>query len=138
KCDWRHNDAPSKYKQKLKFGLPQWIYWPKPKELQAKYSDSNCRHFFDFAIDDTTYVDSLHWWFGDTQSGVQNFSNQFYPQHEYPGLGNYHVEVYIYLRSGYVDTLRKNIFVPKFPNWPDYPDSISHCSKSVHLNYCGA
>ena len=43
--------------------------------------------------------DSLHWDFGDTLSGVSNFSDSANPAHKYSRKGNYSVKLFVYTKG---------------------------------------
>jgi len=79
-------------------GLPPFIQSYFDTTAIINYTGNCPNHATAFTISgNTTYLDSVHWNFGDAASGAQNFSSALSPSHTYGSNGTYTVQLIRYL-----------------------------------------
>lgn len=110
-------------------GLPTFLQSYLNITPSYNFSNSdNCSSLLaSFQINNPQDIDSVKWNFGDSVSGIQNFSTLFNPAHIYTSSGIYNVNVIVYKGPcNFSDTVKKTIWVGNVNNF--LPGDTSLCS----------
>ncbi len=113
-CDFVMN-AVNLLNGSANFGLPNFV---QTYFLQAAFTfDGIC--FGDstfFSIVDTTGIDSVDWVFDDPNSGINDSSKDFAPNHIFSDTGSYNVILFAHFAGGYSDSDTVVVQIYPLPN----------------------
>ena len=101
-CDFQDNGLYLGGKES-KYGLPTFnqSYFYNPDFYYENFCFGDSTKFY---IYNTSFVDSVRWYFGDFNSGSKNTSTDVYPSHLYTAPGSYSLGLFIH-HQGTTDTI---------------------------------
>ncbi len=126
-CNFDMNGLDLLGANKSTYGLPQSLLSPIVFHTDSQLCFADTVSFF---INDTLFIDSVVWNFGDLGSTVNNVSNSFCPKHEFSDTGTFDVQLVYYFNCS-PDTYTTFITITSEEPEVILPDDTTFCHNTI-------
>lgn len=109
-------------------------HFPQGLTKTVIYSSSCTGDTIQFEVSSLVGVDSLHWHFGDSASGINNTSKSYNPSHAFLTPGGYQITTTLFRGGGCTDSILTQFYAQEQPNFVLPPDTFFCAGDTLNLS----